>query len=254
VKNRCSNWFHWKLHFSLKPETFAFNQTPTLIWIHCKSSSNFDLFNLKFICRHLWNICRTRQSCCSSFSPHTRISSTIHSTPGRSENISFTVLQNTSGAELIPNGSLQYRYRLSINQLVPLRKILIEPLNESIIIYRQLMKLSRDYRKRVYFHDLTRFTDSGISNLIMTVLKIFRRGTNWLIEKSRSCTIVNWVVWFVNDSVTSSCTIILRIRTWFLDGKPQLLLIKETIINYLFAVPFLYWLSLMVYAPTLSLI
>jgi hypothetical protein len=37
----------------------------------------------------------------------TRISSTIHSTPGRSENISRTVLQNTSGAELIPNGSLQ---------------------------------------------------------------------------------------------------------------------------------------------------
>ena len=107
--------------FSLKPETFAFNQTPTLIWIHCKSSSNFDLFNLKFICRHLWNICRTRQSCCSSFSPHTRISSTIHSTPGRSENISFTVLQNTSGAELIPNGSLQYRYRpngvLNVNNL-----------------------------------------------------------------------------------------------------------------------------------------
>jgi hypothetical protein len=66
-------------------------------------------------------ICRTRQSCCSSFSPHTRISSTIHSTPGRSENISRTVLQNTSGAELIPNGSLQYRYRpngvLNVNNL-----------------------------------------------------------------------------------------------------------------------------------------
>jgi hypothetical protein len=36
-------------------------------------------------------------------------------------------------------------------------------------------------------------------------------------------------------------------------GKPQLLLIKETIINYLFAVPFLYCISLMVYAPKLSL-
>jgi hypothetical protein len=80
------------------------------------------------------------------------------------------------------------------------------------------------------------------------------RGTNRLIEKSRSCTIVNRVFWFVNDSVTSSCTIILSIRTWFLDGKPQLLLIKETIINYLFAVPFLYCISLMVYAPKLSLI
>jgi hypothetical protein len=33
------------------------------------------------------------------------------------------------------------------------------------------------------------------------------RGTNRLIEKSRSCTIVNRVFWFVNDSVTSSCTI-----------------------------------------------
>jgi hypothetical protein len=63
-------------------------------------------------------------------------------------------------------------------------------------------------------------------------------------EKCRSCTIVNLVFWIVNDSVTSSCTIILRIRTWFLDGKPQLLLIKETIINYLFAVPFLRWVPL----------
>ena len=73
-------------------------------------------------------------------------------------------------------------------------------------------------------------------------------------EKCRSCTIVNLVFWIVNDSVTSSCTIILSIRTWFLDGKPQLLLIKETIINYLFAVPFLYCISLMVYVPKLSLI
>ena len=73
-------------------------------------------------------------------------------------------------------------------------------------------------------------------------------------EKGRSCTIVNLVFWIVNDSVTSSCTIILSIRTWFLDGKPQLLLIKETIINYLFAVSFLYCISLMVYVPKLSLI
>jgi hypothetical protein len=73
-------------------------------------------------------------------------------------------------------------------------------------------------------------------------------------EKCRSCTIVNLVFWIVNDSVTSSCTIILSIRTWFLDGKPQLLLIKETIINYLFAVSFLYCISLMVYVPKLSLI
>ena len=72
---------------------------------------------------------------------------------------------------------------------------------------------------------------------------VIYRGTNRLIEKSRSCTIVNRVFWFVNDSVTSSCTIILRIQTWFLDGKRKLLLIKETIINYLFAVPFLYYIS-----------
>ena len=69
--------------------------------------------------------------------------------------------------------------------------------------------------------------------------KLFIQEDQPVNREKPSCTIVNRVFWFVNDSVTSSCTIILRIRTWFLDGKPQLLLIKETIINYLFAVPFL---------------
>jgi hypothetical protein len=36
-------------------------------------------------------------------------------------------------------------------------------------------------------------------------------------------------------------------KGWHYNGKPQLLLINETIINYLFAVPFLYCISLMVY-------
>jgi hypothetical protein len=84
-------------------------------------------------------------------------------------------------------------------------------------------------------------------NIFVTYLRNTKNmGTNRLIEKSRSCTIVNRVFWFVNDSVTSSCTIILRIRTLFLDGKPQLLLIKE--------VPFLCCISLMVYDPKRSLI
>jgi hypothetical protein len=100
--------------FSLKPETFAFNQAPTLIWIHCKSSSNFDLFNLKFICRHL---CRAARR----FHPiqEYRRLYILHPVDPKTSRALF--LQNTSGAELIPNGSLQYRYRpngvLNVNNL-----------------------------------------------------------------------------------------------------------------------------------------
>ena len=115
-----------------------------------------------------------------------------------------------------------------------------------------ITKLMHILIRSVCFPSVTRCARYNVNGLSLSVTQY--RGTNRLIEKSRSCTIVNRVFWFVNDSVTSSCTIILRIRKWFLDGKPQLLLIKETIINYLFAVPFHYCISLLVYAPKLSLI
>jgi hypothetical protein len=62
-----------------------------------------------------------------------------------------------------------------VSSMVVVRKrgklrICLDPKDLNRAIKReQLMKLSRDYRKRVYFHDLTRLTDSGTSNLIMTV-------------------------------------------------------------------------------------
>jgi hypothetical protein len=49
----------------------------------------------------------------------------------------------------------------------------------------------------IFLPTMSLFVNEGIIN----------RGTNRLIEKSRSCTIVNRAFCFVNDSVTSSCTI-----------------------------------------------
>jgi hypothetical protein len=92
-----------------------------------------------------------------------------------------------------------------------------------------ITKLMHILIRSVCFQSVTRCARYNVNGLSLSVTQ-YR-----LIEKSRSCTIVNRVFWFVNDSVTSSCTIILRIRKWFLDGKPQLLLIKETINNYIFA-------------------
>ena len=75
------------------------------------SIPDLSLFSLRFNSRVL----------CSTFSnlvlgspivlPHTKISSTMTGTPSISSSACVIRLWNTSGAELIPNGSLRYLYR-----------------------------------------------------------------------------------------------------------------------------------------------
>ena len=67
--------------------------------------------SLKFSSRHLCKTNFSRSSCSSRVVPDTSMSSTYVCTPGMSEKASVTIRWKTSGAELIPNGSLRYLYR-----------------------------------------------------------------------------------------------------------------------------------------------